>query len=308
MTLSPRRLALALLHALLLVAVACGPAGGSVTGTATESGSSSTTNSSSESETAPTTTISICAERCVDDADCLVGGESGEDRWCGHGECALSHCTEDLECFIPLNRVSACGPGMPCAPLGLACVDLGDGLGSCVFPEGTPPCLSPPSTVVMLPEFDGGALVSVCVRDYACELATRSCFDHCSSDAECGDFVCDPLSQRCMCATDEACQSPAQATARCHEGVCGCGSDLDCITPMQPRCMADGACGCASDADCPFDRSRCRPDGGCGCASDAECVGSSDGDTCVDGYCTCGSSASCPAAVYDGTEVVCEAR
>lgn len=288
--------------ALSLLAAACGPGGA---GGATEGGSSGTTG---EGDTgAPTTTVSICAEHCVEDADCLVGGEYGEDLWCDKGVCVWQEdwCTEDLPCFFRLNQHGACSPSSPCPIQDFACVDLGDGLGSCVPRAGTPLCSGEPT---LFPGFDGGAPMSVCVRDYACDLATRSCFDRCSKDADCGPFVCNPSTQRCECATDDACLAPPMTAARCYSGECGCASDAYCMLlyPSRPRCMDDGRCGCGTDTDCTGGLSLCRPDGECVCASDAECVARKQGDTCVDGTCTCGSLAGCPAPQYDGTVVACE--
>jgi hypothetical protein len=143
------------------------------------------------------------------------------------------------------------GPGGPYCP------------GAEPWPEGLEVCR----------EFSDCAGTSICSRTYP-QTVCAACFtpaSPCSSDAECGMMICDPVTDPCVCTP-----GALECQPRCTEGSCDDGT----------RCGADGRC---QAVPC---------DDGFACGTDERCeTGSLEADehgcvevSCDEGYACPGGS------------------
>ncbi len=259
--------------ALVVVGFGCGGQGGSndtTTGTQadTEATSMPTSTAMSTSTATPTSGTTMepttggpdkgmfCADQCMVDADCLLGGDDFFYS-CKDNLCVPDGCVIDSDCVVSASFWNReCAVQADCLEFQEFCIDIGGGVGRCAIPSDGIGC--DPFVEVMYPPIEGGASVVVCGNlDYRCK--DGSCFDPCESDDECfsaSQPVCNKDTAVCNCRNDADCQlSPELGLPVCINGQCGCATDADCMRQDNnvDRCY-EGTCGCSSAAVCgePF--------------------------------------------------------
>lgn len=174
-----------------------------------------------------------CQHYCISDADCLVGRMAGLS--CVLGTCvdpdAPPACSSDGQC---VSELSGWADGIPCnsradcrtAPA--RCIGVG-GQGYCVDAPEPGECRAAGLDRIEVVDVQGrsaevcGYADAWCGDDGACRLP-------CGSDRECGTPrapVCDLVTGRCGCATDQHCLDAAAGDV-CLDGQCLCTSAAAC--------------------------------------------------------------------------------
>lgn len=205
----------------------------STTGGGLDSTSDSTAGPDSETTTDGSAVEGRCQHRCISDADCLVEGMAGQS--CVLGTCidpnAPAACTSDGQCVAELSGWSdgmPCDSSAECLDAPARCIGVG-GQGYCVDVPGPGECRAAGLDPIEVVDVEGrtadvcGYADALCGENGACRLP-------CGSDRDCGTPrapVCDLVTGRCGCATDQHCLD-ASAGDVCLEGSCLCTSAAAC--------------------------------------------------------------------------------
>ena len=200
-----------------------------------------------------------CQVGCATHADCVI--ENAEPRFCDANSLRCAECTEDAHCVAMASALSraVCVQDDDClAAFNEVCIDVA-GLGRCAAPPdpqggcffGEPTNMTrfgsaPPVAVEVCLSQAGRCVAQRCI--VSCDKVEGFCTTESIGHGQ----VCDALSGRCTCSSDDECSwGPEHCnslTRECDE----CATAADCEgAPNGPNCV-EGRCACVTGNQCPM--------------------------------------------------------